>query len=79
MSRVKRTGYNIAEATARYEVVVGNVGTVYVGNDVQRARETMQTYIEQSKSHVGRAGDENVTLFKSGDIVDEYIGTLNEE
>ena len=75
--RTKHTGYDISEATARYEVIAGNIGSVYLGNDRAVARERMQTYIEQSKSNSGRAGGESVTLFRNDEIFDEYIGTLD--
>lgn len=56
-----------------YEVIVGNIGTVYTGRDAKIARETMQEYIRQSKSGVGRAGNEPVTLLLNGEIFDEYV------
>jgi len=54
------------------EVIVGNVGTVYAGKDVATAERTFDAYVEQSKSHVGRAGDECVTWFQSGEIRKEF-------
>ena len=75
--RTKQTGYNMAEATARYEVIVGNIGTVYSGNDHDAARQTMQDYIGQSKAGYGRAGGEPVTLMRNGEPFDEYEGTNN--
>jgi hypothetical protein len=63
-----------------YEVVVGNIGTVVSTPNRKRARQIANEYIRQSKTGRGRAGGENVTIFRvTGDdveIMDEYIGQL---
>jgi hypothetical protein len=55
-----------------YEVICGNVGSVYSGTDEAEARAKYQTYIEASKAEYGRASGEDVTLMRDGDIADEY-------
>ncbi len=62
-----------------YDVIVGNIGTVYSGTNHRDARLHARTYIDQSKSERGRAGGESVTIFKNGEITEEYIGTHDKE
>lgn len=62
--------------TPTYTVIVGNVGTVYDGTDAAVAQTKFHTYIEASKSDVGRASGESVTLMRDGEIVDEYTGIV---
>jgi len=57
----------------QYEVVVGNIGTVYSGWSTKDAARTFMEYRVQSKSGYGRASHEPVTLFYDGEIVKEYI------
>lgn len=45
-----------------YEVIVGNVGTVYRGYHLGTARDKYASYVEASKLGFGRAGSEPVTL-----------------
>lgn len=55
-----------------YEVVVGNIGTVYSGTSKSDTAMTWIAYVDQSKSGKGRAGNEPVTMFCDGEIVKEY-------
>lgn len=55
-----------------HQIIVGNVGTVYQGTSQKNAYETYQEYVEQSKSKLGRAGDEEVTWMRDDDIYLEY-------
>ena len=64
---------------AHYEVIVGNVGSVYSGNNGFTANTKFQTYAGQSKAEYGRASGEDVTLLKNGEIAKEYYGTLATE
>jgi hypothetical protein len=50
----------------RYEVVVGNIGTVYSGSNERQAQKDYVEYVEQSKTNYGRAAGESVTFFKDG-------------
>lgn len=58
--------------SATYEVIVGNVGTVYQGDSAVSASRAFKGYVAQSKSGVGRAAGESVTRMKNGEIVEEY-------
>lgn len=62
-----------------YEVIVGNVGSVYVGSSEREAMLTFNCYMDHSKSNYGRCAGENVTLMFRGDIAKEYVGTLEQE
>lgn len=59
----------------RYQVVVGNIGTVCETNNPVDARRDYGIYKRQSESDYGRAGGETVTIFKDGDIDLEHIGS----
>jgi hypothetical protein len=55
-----------------YEVVVGNIGKVYDGANLSKANSKFDYYVSVSNSSVGRAGNENVTMFKDGEIEREH-------
>ena len=57
-----------------YEVVVGNIGTVYAGSSLDAALKMFREYKDQSLSGVGRAGREDVTVLKNGDVRWEFNG-----
>jgi hypothetical protein len=57
---------------AQYEVIVGNIGTVYSGTDKAEADRQFDTYVQASQAGCGRAGDEPVTMMKDGDIYQEW-------
>ena len=59
---------------AKFEVVVGNIGTVYSGNNFMVASSKYSAYVENSKSGKGRAGGEAVTMFHNGEIRYEHAG-----
>lgn len=59
----------------RYEVVVDNVGTVYRGASGVEARKEYAAYVKQSRTGMGRAGGESVTLYKNGGTVKEHYGS----
>jgi hypothetical protein len=65
--------------TYQYEVIVGNIGTVYKGPSVVEARKMFDYYIEQSRGGYGRAAGESVTLLLNGEIRREYVGSSVEE
>jgi len=64
-------------ATPQYQIVVGNIGTVYYGSNRAQAEHTYKEYVSQSKSNYGRAGGETVTMLKHGEIVREHVGSLD--
>ena len=57
-----------------YEVIVGNIGSVYQGTDAEEAQRKFSVYVKQSESCEGRAGGEEVTLMKDGDIIKTHEG-----
>lgn len=57
----------------KYQVVVGNIGTVYDGNDKRKAAKSFREYKNISKDGHGRAGNEPVHLFHNGDVAKEWI------
>jgi hypothetical protein len=58
-----------------WQVIVGNIGTVYAGRAEMDARENFRVYIEQSTTRWTRAAGENVVLMKDGEIVEEHEGS----
>ena len=60
-----------------YEVIVGNIGSVYQGRSRTTALATYESYVEISKEHVGaRCYGEDVTLLLHGEIEQEHMGHL---
>jgi hypothetical protein len=54
-------------------VIVGNIGTVYSGDDIMKARREYQIYVDVSKNVEGsRCYGEPVTRLVDGEIVQEY-------
>lgn len=64
----------LTERLVTYQVIVGNIGTVYGGTDKEDAESNFNVYVEQSKSRSGRVGGEQVTLLKDGELAKEYTG-----
>ena len=60
-----------------FSVVVGNVGTVYAGDNERIARKEKNDWIRVSRSRTGsRACGEPVTLFCDGEIIAEHPGRI---
>ena len=57
-----------------YEVIVGNIGTVYDGSDKGEAMQLFNDYVAISNRQVGRTGGEPVTLLYDDEIIEEYLG-----
>jgi lipoprotein-anchoring transpeptidase ErfK/SrfK len=68
-----------ADNSILYEVIIGNIGTVYSGKDGFEAFKRFQIYSGQSKGNYGRATGEDVTLMKNGEIRKEFIGSTSRE
>jgi hypothetical protein len=64
--------------TGRFEVICGNVGSVYSGNSRMAAKSTFNTYVDHSSSGYGRAAGESVTLFEDDEILDEHVGSVDQ-
>ena len=54
------------------EIIVGNVGTVYRGEDFREAWKTYTAYLLKSKQGVGRAANESVVWIRDGDVFQEH-------
>ena len=63
----------VTKTTTHWEVIVGNVGKVYSGTNGFEARHIYSEYKGQSKLGVGRAGNEEVTMFKDGEPYWEHV------
>ena len=59
-----------------YDVIVGNIGTVYSGTNGFEAIKTYNEYKAISKAGTGRAGGENISLFKDNEIYREHMGDI---
>jgi hypothetical protein len=63
-----------------YEVIVGNVGSVFHGESRADARKTYQSYVRSSTETAGaRCFGEDVTLLVDGEIKQEHTGHLRQE
>jgi hypothetical protein len=59
-----------------WQVVVGNIGTVYQGNNQDKATATYHEYVRLSRCNLGRGGGESVVIFRSdGSVLFEYTGS----
>ena len=59
-------------------VVVGNLGTTYLGSSMKTALEHYREYRQQSKAGCGRVAGENVTLLRNNEILKEYVGAISQ-
>lgn len=57
----------------RYAVIVGNIGTVYDGNDKVYACGLFAQYRDDSAAGVGRGAYESVVMMQDDEIWDEYL------
>jgi hypothetical protein len=58
---------------SRYQVIVGNVGTVYDGDSRDNAHLAFEEYVAQSRNGYGRAAGESVALMLDDLIEDEFV------
>ena len=76
--RHKATGRHVSRPEVRrqpkYEVYVGNIGTVLRTNSRKDAQYAFDTYVEASKSGSGRAAFEPVALLENGEMIKDYEG-----
>jgi len=61
-----------------YQVIVGNIGTVYDGASFIEARDAYSVYRRLSRANCGRASGESVTMLCDNEIKWEHIGTQGE-
>lgn len=57
----------------RYQVIVGNIGTTYDGNNMFEATADYNHYVRLSAAGQGRAGDETVTLMEDDEVSREFV------
>ncbi len=62
----------------RFQVIVGNIGTVYSGDDYEVARAKYESYVTDSREGYGRAGGEDVVLMADDEIEREHHGRLRD-
>lgn len=58
---------------AMFEIIVGNVGKVHECDSIGEANHYFDKYVALSKVGRGRAGNENVDMYRDVEIIDEYI------
>ena len=63
----------------KYQVVVGNIGTIYDGNNYVTAMSNYSKYVDASKNNYGRAAGENVILMRDNEPMVEYFGDINND
>jgi len=66
----------MTQTNPKFEVVVGNVGIVYSGNNYMQAQCKYDRYVRASKRGDGRVAGESVTLMHNGDIRMEHAGEV---
>jgi len=59
-----------------YQVIVGNIGSTYQGNNKVIAFETYKEYVLQSKTAHMRTSGETVVLLVNGELEKEHVGSL---
>ena len=62
---------------SQYQIIVGNVGTAYDGDDGAAADAIFREYVRASCDGIGRAAGESVTMMDGGEIVREHVGALD--
>lgn len=56
---------------SKFEVIVGNIGTVIATDVRTEAESVFRDYVDQSRSSYGRTSGEHVTMLSDGEIIDE--------
>ena len=59
----------------KYQVLVGNIGTVYEGLDPVVADKIYREYKRQSKSGYGMVALEDVVLLEDDEIICEHVAS----
>jgi hypothetical protein len=63
----------------RYEVIVGNVGSVYNGDSEASARAVYNSYVRAADGDVGRAAGKDVTLLGDHKIIESHPSRLHDD
>lgn len=56
----------------KYQIIVGNIGTTYDGDNWIEALRQYGEYKRQSKAKYGRCAGEPVAIMKDGEIMSKY-------
>lgn len=59
-----------------FEIIVGNIGSVWTGSNYMQAETRFHAWVKDSKTGLGRSGGESVILLHNGEPRKEYAGTL---
>ena len=57
-----------------FSVIVGNLGTVYDGDDYSEAEKAYDEYVEMSHCQFGRVATEEVIFMANGEVEFHYEG-----
>jgi hypothetical protein len=60
---------------SKYQIVVGNIGTVYDGNNWSHAYGDWRAYCDMVELPHGRSSGEAVALFIDGELEQQFIPT----
>lgn len=73
--RVKSKRSAVRNPKHTYDVIVGNVGTVYHGSSLTAAKKAYLDYVKISVAGTGRAGGESVNLLdENGNMLMQHYG-----
>ena len=61
-----------------YEVIVSNLGKVLEGSNAFKANSVYNQYVGMSKRNYGRVAGESVDMYRNGEIVKQFTGSLHE-
>jgi hypothetical protein len=75
--RVEHENAPTCELALRFEVTVGNIGSVYRSDNSDIAWAKWAEYVEDSKTGLGRAGGEEVVLWDNGEPKLIHEGTVD--
>jgi hypothetical protein len=56
-----------------HEIIVGNIGIVYQGDEFREAHKWYSAYLLKSMQGVGRAAGEPLTWLQNGEVFEEYM------
>lgn len=62
----------------QHEIIVSNIGSVFLGKNAHRAEKIFRAYRRASYAGVGRASNESVTWMRDNEIYREYLGNTHQ-
>lgn len=63
---------------SKYQIIVGNIGTVYSGENEKESLKIFREYVSQSLHGFAYAGNEDVVILCDGEILKEFYGNKPE-